>query len=581
MATTTDRHPPQLKVLFFTEMWERFGFYLMLGIFLQYLSDKEKGGLGWTDLEAASLNGSYIALVYLTPFIGGILADRILGFRRSIVIGAMLMMLGYFCLAIASETAMYLGILIVILGNGAFKPNISTLLGNLYPPGSPLKDTGYNIFYMGINIGAFLCNFVAAIVRNYFDEHSEFGIRGWHAAFATAGIGMFIGLVIFAFNYRSFAPYDPDRRTMGPRESLTPLWLRCLVPAAAMAFVGWLLAANIEGFPFKPPTAAFLGACLPVIFFYIGIWRGLPEQGERNRVLALLVVFAVVIVFWMTFHLNTSALNFWARDDTNRVPSGPAKLVTDSMPAFAENAPPKYYKNADPDVPRPSRDTLKIVSDKEYEELEKAGKLSVETNKPVYVTQAIYDSVYKRANSETPYMPEGQHLKLVNTELFQSINAGQVILFTPLLVGFWRLLRQRNLEPTTPAKMGIGLLITAGAPTMMLLATWASDNSAMKVSWWWLFATYAVATLGELCLSPMGLSLVNKVAPARISAFMMGGYFLSTSFGNKLSGIFGEVYTEMNHYYFWTILIVCNLVFGAFIFIMLPWLKRQMGGALH
>jgi POT family proton-dependent oligopeptide transporter len=580
------RHPPGLKVLFFTEMWERFSFYLMLAILPLYLADKEKGGMGWTDEQAAVLVGSYIALVYFTPFIGGLLADRLLGCRRTILIGGTLMMIGHLILAIPGEIGLYLGLLFLILGNGAFKPNISTLVGNLYPPGSPLKGAGYNIFYMGINLGAFICTFVAAFARNYFDNHpimvtSNWEIRGWHAAFGTAGIGMFFGLIIFSSYYRHLAYADPDPRTVqSTHESLRPLWFQCLIPAALLGALGWVLADYFgKAFPLKNHTAAFVGACIPVFVFYFNIWRKMPHERERSRVSVLLVIYGACIVFWMIFHLNTTVLNVWARDNTDRDPNRLVRVLTEAQEEFAENAPPKYFVNAGKEVPRPARETYVVVSVSTYEQLEKDGKLSVKDGEKVYVTQKTLDRIYDPAREDPSIRLQetGEHVKLANTELFQSINAGYVILFTPLLVSFWHFLRQRGLEPSTPAKIGLGLLLAGGSPVVMLLATWASGDGAQKVSSWWLFATYAVATVAELCLSPMGLTLVSKISPQRLKAFMMGGWFLSTSFGNKLSGIFGELYHTTDHYVFWLILLGSAVVFSSFIFALLPWLNRQMG----
>jgi len=341
--------------------------------------------------------------------------------------------------------------------------------------------------------------------------------------------------------------------------------------------------------PFNPPTAAFLGACIPVLVFFIRVWRGQQDLDERRRVAALLVVYVVIVIFFMTFQLNTTALNFWARDDTHRQPNAVVRLVTDRMEEFAENAPPKYFTNAGPEVPRPAKSSFRVVNDAQYKELTEQNNLWViqkdsaggDPKIYVHVTQAMADKIHVGANDNTPVLPEGQPLKLVNTELFQSINPFFVVIFTPLVVGFFGLLRPKGLEPTTPGKIGLGLLINAGAPMIMFLATYASDDSAHKVSAWWLFGTYAVSTIGELCLSPMGLSLVSKVSPPRIAAFMMGGFFLAISIGNKLSGIFGEAYTEMNHYHFWLILAACNLTFGTAVFLILGWLKRQMGSALH
>jgi proton-dependent oligopeptide transporter, POT family len=591
-----ERHPRGLYVLFFTEMWERFSFYLMIGILFQYLSDSRKGGMGWTDEEAAVVVGSYIALVYFTPFIGGLIADRLLGFRKTILIGGVLMMIGHLVLAWPTELGLYLGLGFLILGNGAFKPNISTMVGNLYPPGSLLKDAGYNIFYMGINIGAFICNFVAAFVRNYVDEHPirltpAWVVNGWHAAFATAAFGMLLGLVIFALNYRRFAAADPDPAAAGPRESLRPLWLQCLLPAAALGILAWFAtdpgvldwlgrqlgrSGPLYEPPFNPPTAAFIGACVPVIVFYLNVWRNVPDPGDRGRVAALLVIFGVVIVFWMTFNLSTTALNIWTRDDTNRETNAAVRLITAPLPEFAENAPPDYFFNAGPETPRPDRTTFEVISPERYKKLQDAQELRVADGEKVYVTQDMLDKIYAGATAETPLLEAGKHLKLVNTELYQSINAGYVILFTPLLVGFWHFLRGRGHEPSTSAKIGLGLLLTGCGSAVMLGATMVCQDGAVKAGSAWLFGLYAMVTLGELCLSPMGLSLVNKMAPADIRAFMMGGWFLSTSFGNKLSGIFGEAYTKMDHVLFWIILIGSCGFFGGVIFALLPWLNRQM-----
>jgi POT family proton-dependent oligopeptide transporter len=584
-----EKHPAGLYPLFLTEMWERFSFYLMLGILPLYLTDSQKGGMGLSDSQMAVIVGSYMALVYFTPFIGGLIADRLLGLRRTILIGGFLMMCGQFVLAMPSTPTLYMGMGLLILGNGAFKPNISSILGNLYPPGSPLKDAGYNIFYMGINIGAFICNFIAAFVRNYFDKYplhlgSGLEIRGWHAAFSTGGFGMFLGIIIFSTFYRLLGAGETERRaTPNPEARLTPLWVQCLAPAVILgaiagyaAYFGWIP----ESLHLNVPTAAFLGACIPVVIFYLNIWLHVPDMADRGRVGALLFIYAVVIVFWMTFQLNSTALTIWARDDTNRTLAGPMQALTERIPQLGENAPPKYFENAGPEVPRPDQSTFVVVSPTRYKELEDKNELSfIENDKGyVHVTQEMLDKVYARATPETPSLPPGEHLKLANTELFQSINAGFVILFTPLIVAFWRKLRERGQEPSSSAKIGFGLLLTAGAPLLMLAATWISGDGAVKTSAWWLFGVYGVITLGELCLSPMGLSLVNKLAPASITAFMMGGWFLSTSVGGKLSGIFGEAYSKMNHVQFWIILIVCDLVCAGIIFATLPWLNRQMAG---
>ena len=185
----TGKHPKALYILFLTEMWERFAYYLMVGILLLYMTDSVTGGKGFSGRVGADIVGSFIALVYLTPFIGGLIADRVLGYTKSIFLGGFLMAAGYIGLSFPGDTAMFISLGLIIVGNGFFKPNISTLLGNIYNREDlkPLKDNAYNIFYMGINIGAFVCNFVAAYLRNNY---------GWGWAFAAARIGLVIGLVV-------------------------------------------------------------------------------------------------------------------------------------------------------------------------------------------------------------------------------------------------------------------------------------------------------------------------------------------------------------------------------------------------
>jgi POT family proton-dependent oligopeptide transporter len=569
-ADARPRHPRGLAPLFFTEMWERFSFYLMVGILYQYLEDSQKGGMGWSGKQAASVFGSYIALVYFTPFLGGIVADRVLGLRRTIVIGGAIMMIGHLVLAIPTEWALYLGLVCLVLGNGFFKPNISTLVGNLYPQGSPLRDAGFNIFYMGINIGAFVCNFVASIVRN---------IWGWHAAFATAGVGMAIGLVTFLSTQRLFAHADHDPRSRAERpEPLTDLWVQCIGPAVLLGAAAFVIV-EVLGADFLAlgaPTTAFLFATVPVAIFYVNVWRGVKDAVERGRVAALLTIFGVVIVFWAIFQQSGTALTEWAVDDTNRVPDAVVRVVSDAVPDLAENAPPGYFTNAGPETPRPHEGTFEVVSPARYAKLEKARALGVRDGERVFVTQAMRDEVYAKATRRTRNLPRGEHLQLVNAEIFQSINPACVILFSPILVAIWRWLARRGKEPKTAAKIGIGLLMTAFAPAIMLWAVIATDDGALKASSWWLVATYAMLTVGELCLSPMGLSLVSKMAPARIRAFMMGGWFVSTAVGSKLSGVFGEVYLEWPHVRFYVVLIGCVLVAAAAIFVLLPWMNRQM-----
>jgi len=560
---TRPRHPAGLYILFLTEMWERFSFYLMIGILYQYLVDSQTGGMGWSGEKAASVVGSYIGLVYFTPFLGGLVADRLLGSRTTIILGAAFMVVGHVLLAFPTETMLYLALLTLIIGCGLFKANISTMVGNLYPPGSPLRDSGYNIFYLGINVGAFLCNFVAALVRNAY---------GWHWAFATAGIGMAIGLVTFAIGQRYLRDADRNPRERPATEhdqSLAPLIFGCLLPAVVCGTIGWFVGGS-------SPTMAFLFASVPAVGFFVWVWRSIEIPREKARVAGLLTIFAVSVPFWAIFQQNSTALTAWALSSTDRTPNAVVKPIINLSPDFAENAPPEYFKNAGPTTPRPDKSTFQIVGEPEYEALQKNKLLAVTDGKPVMVTALIQTEVYALANAETPILPPGQHLKLVNTELFQSINGGFIILFTPLVVGFFGWLRRRNKEPSTSAKIGMGLGITALSAVVMIIASMVVDDVHGKATAWWLFGTYGVITIGELCLSPMGLSLVSRMSPVRMRAFMMGGWFLSTAIGNKLSGILGEVYHKWSHVEFFVVNAIAVGVAALVVLLLLPWLNQQM-----
>jgi len=281
-------------------------------------------------------------------------------------------------------------------------------------------------------------------------------------------------------------------------------------------------------------------------------------------------------VFWMIFHQNSTALTEWAKANTNREPTASVERVINLAPDFAESATPEYFYNAAPSTPRPTDSMFATVTTEEYKRLEDAKQLSVSDGKPTAVTAEIRTKVFANTDASTPRLDEGKQLKLINTELFQSINPGFVMLFAPLMAALWTFLARRRREPSTPTKIGLGLLLTGASCLVMVGAVLAAGTPEGKVSAFWLFGTYAVITVGELCLSPIGLSMVSKYSPRRLTAFMMGGWFLSTSIGNKLSGLFGEVYHTWDHSFFFIVNAACAGLAGVAIFVLLPWLRRQL-----
>ncbi len=427
---TQGRHPKGLYVLFASEAWERFSFYSMLSLFTLYLRDGEQG-FGWTEAEATTLYSWYLTFVYASPFIGGLLADRYWGYLRTTLIGAVFFVAGHLLLSFHSLPVVYLALSCLIVGNGLFKPNVSTMVGNLYPDGSALKDQAFIIFYFGINVGAFVAPIVMEVVKQR---------AGYHPAFAVAGAGMVVSLGWLYFQRRHVQTADePGALTQAEQSA----------------------SAELDRVP------------------------------ESRRIWALLAIFLIVVVFWMAFHQNGSTLTYWADDNT------------------------------------------------------------------------AWD---------------------VSGTISNAINPAWILLLSFPLVLFWKYLGKRGKEPSTPAKMALGMLLTGLSFFVLYWAAKVGESTVIgsdpydyEVSPAWLIASYGVVTLGELLLSPMGLSLVSKVAPFRLRGMMMGGWFVATAAGNKLTAI-GVYWTRWPHSVFFAVLgLMCVAVAGIMAAVLKP-LKKSMPG---
>ncbi len=425
------KHPLGLYVLFATEMWERFSFYSMVAMFTLYLRDDSGEGFGWTAAEATSLYSNYLMFVFASPLIGGWLADKKLGYRSTVLWGGLFFMVGHLLLAFQSLTAVYSALVCLVIGNGLFKPNVSTMVGNLYPESSPFKDAAYNIFYLGINVGSFLAPIAMELIRSRW---------GFHPAFAVAALGMVFSIATL-WRFRQLVDRSPQAKE---KEAETQ------VPMTAMDAVP-----------------------------------------EKERIRALLIIYAVTIVFWMAFQQNGSTLTYWADNNTAWEVSG-------------------------------------IVSN--------------------------------------------------------SINPFWILVFTFPLIAFWRFLRKRDLEPSTPGKMVIGMFLTAISFLVLFLAAKSGESTVSapldfgyQVSPFWLLGSYAIVTLAELMISPMGLSLVSKVAPVRYRGLMMGAWFFAGAIGNKLTMI-GVYWTEWRHSSFFAILGCLAFVAGLILWGLLNSLKKSIPG---
>lgn len=526
-------HPKGLYVLFFTEMWERFGYYLMVGILLLYLTDSTTGGKGFDVKTAADIVGSFIALVYLTPFIGGLIADRYLGYLKSIYLGGTLMAAGYFGLAFPGNMALFISLGLIIVGNGFFKPNISTILGVIYDKDElkALKDNAYNIFYMGINIGALVCNFVAAYLRNKY---------GWGYAFAAAGVGLVLGLIWLTSGLKHVKFADVKKPMEKGDMPMFQIFLYVFLPAIVFAVIGWFIPNNIFG---SNSNDAFIFASVPVIAFYVSLWLRAKDQ-DKKSIGALLFMFTISIIFWTIYNQNATGLTIWAQNYTNREiphvlekPAGAIDMLqsVDTSPRL---------------IPKEDQ-FMRVLTDS-------AGN-------PIMV---MGPDPYFHNLPKDQWPAKGHVLELANAELFQSINPFFIIVLTPLLVGFFTWLAKRGKEPSTASKFGYALFISGLSSLVMVIAIMSvSSVYTHKTAAIWLFVTYGIFTVSELFLSPIGLSLVSKLAPPRTTALMMGGWFLSTSLGGKAAGILASYWDSFtDKSMFFIILVVAAFIGGVMIF---------------
>ena len=457
-------HPRGLATLFFTEFWERFSYYGMRAILILFMTAPlAAGGLGFDAARAGVIYGTYTALVYLTALPGGWLADRFLGQRRAVLYGGAVIMLGHVCLAVPSLASFYLGLVFIVLGTGLLKPNVSTMVGQLYAPDDVRRDAGFSIFYMGINLGAFLSPFVCGSLaqsERFRGTLESLGLRpesAWHWGFAAAAVGMFFGLVQYLAGWKHLGdagmspvvPAGPAERARSYRQLRSGI-------AGLMVLAGGVAVASRLGMIHVTPQG--LGNAFGVVLvgvtvvFFAGLLgaRGW-SSAERKRLVTILVLFVAAAIFWSVFEQAGSTLNLFAERSTdNRL--------------FGMRFPASWHQSANP--------------------------------------------------------------------IF-------IVLLAPLFAWLWVRLGKR--DPSTPVKFAVGLaFVAAGFAILTVAAKLAATG--VKVSPLWLVATYLLHTIGELCLSPVGLSAMTKLAPARVAGLMMGVWFLATAVGNYLGGRIAGLY---------------------------------------
>lgn len=545
MATNDlQTHPKGLYVLFGTEMWERFSFYSMLALFTLYLRDPNEG-FGWTATEATSLYANYLMFVYASPLIGGLIADKITGYRKAVMIGGFFFMAGHGLLSIPAVWAVYAALTCLVIGNGFFKPNVSTMVGNLYPEGSHLKDRAYNIFYMGINVGAVIAPVVMEIVKAYF---------GFHAAFAVAAFGMVISVAILWF----FRQHVEDKGTL-PFEDADQA-----ADSAATA-----VDAPPHGVSDQNDVHAENARRKSALMDAVPDWK---------RVSALIVIFLIVIVFWMVFHQNGSTLTYWADDNTAWSVSGTISNSINPFWIIVLTFPLVWFwgfldkRGKEPSTPTKMAIGMTLTALSFFVLYFAATMGEGKTATPEQLSAGSFRINERVAtNLKADGVPQDVLDKLMAAKDADDKNIVNDVKFSAKE-------DETTKQKITGEQHFIETInkVAPGAGTQHREA-FLQRSYLFQVSPFWLLLAYAIISLGELMLSPMGLSLVSKVAPIRMRGLLMGGWFVATAIGNKLTmiGIYWSIWYQSN---FFLILGLAALVMAVVLFILLKPLKKAMPG---
>ena len=485
-------HPIGLYVLFLTEMWERFSYYGMRAILVIYMmaqfTDKNGPGLGWTEKESLQLYGWYVMLVYVISIPGGILADKVLGQKKTVMLGASILVLGHGTLAIEETWAFFTGLGLIILGVGCLKPNISTMVGGLYQKGDIRRDKGFSVFYIGINLGSLLATtFIGIVVAKW----------GWHAGFGMAGIAMLLGLIVYIAGqkYLTHVGNKPNVADKQNDVSLIGLFGELFKSPLQLSIFLVMMALSIyAGFSFTGIDHWGYGALFIFISLVTGlmmmIYKSLEDKIMKDRFLVLLLSFLIVIVFWGAFEQAGGLMSIYTETKTDRMLFG-------------------------------------------YE---------------------------------------------IPTPMFQGLNAGFILLFAVWIANIWANRKLKNKEASALFKMAVGTIIMGFGFVFMIFAVRDYDTYGQS-SMIWLVLAYLFHTIGELSSSPVSLSFITKLAPAKYASLMMGVYFAATGLGGKVAGILGEKSSDFGEYTIFTGITIFTVVFGILVIVLLKPLKRLTHGA--
>ncbi len=583
MSQSTDKffetkvmgHPAGLFVLFFTEMWERFSYYGMraiLVIFLTGMVAGENPGWGWDKSAALSLLGTYALFVYLTPIVGGWLADNKIGYRMAVVVGALLMTLGHASMAVETPTFLYIGITFLIIGNGFFKPNMTSIISKMYEGHDEKKDGAYNIFYMGVNAGAFL----GIMLCGWIGENVS-----WSYGFGLAGIFMLLGMVQFYYAQPLFGDIGskPDPEAIAAKaaakESATGEKLNKFIAIDYLLIGVFIISAlifiindplskiggnNILNFTVAGMSDSLFFALLAGIIFIVILVVRIPryERITRDRMIAFTIFCIFTIFFWAAFEQAAGSLPLYTRDFTDRVLEGSAASIFKIIDLIVTVVP------------------IGVIT---YVLISLFGKTFKKISLSNIVLAISFVIIWALVIYKL-YVNFSTEAKEVEITWFAILNSLFIIIFAPLFTKWW----DSKYNPPAAFKYGLGLIIMAIGFGLLAFATRNVPLGAetAKLSMIWLVLAYLFHTLGELCLSPMGLSYLSKLIPARMVGFMFGVYYLSIAIGNKMAHYVGgdidKITEESGLSFFFLIFTIVPIVLGLISFALHPVLKRLMHG---
>ena len=571
-------HKPGLFLLFFTEMWERFSYYGMRVLLVLFLvSETAGGGWGWTRAAALQLFALYTGLVYVTPIFGGMIADRFLGYRKAVLCGAFLMTLGHASLAMESKVSFYAGLVLLILGNGLFKPNISSIVGQLYAKETDKKDGAYTIFYMGINAGAFL----GIMLCGYIGEKTQ-----WNYGFGLAGVFMLLGMIMFQLGQSIFGELGLKAIPQTTSESSKDSEESAVVVRDRLIVIGILS------------------------FFTIFFWMAFEQAGGSMTIFAndytsrILTGSAATVFFWINTLLTVVPLGIltWVllrlvAATKSRIPLSNASIVLSfiiiwgiaiwmlnkeyNMRAYeiAISPPPSTAPDSDAS---PAMISTNIQSDRALQTGQKIHVVDIEGQGGKGKIKVLTDAQAEEYTTdlEATVTRVKQNETEVTASWFQILNSFFIIAFAPLFSRIW----ESRLNPSAPVKFGIGLILLGLGFGVLAIGSngIAKGAATAQVSMWWLIVAFLFHTLGELCVSPVGLSYVSKLAPARLVGLMFGIWFLASAIANSLAGFTGSYIDKISEEYglttFFLIYTIIPVVAGIVILGMTRMIRKMMHG---